>query len=66
MFEWADVWKFLAGFLAGFSVKWILNVRSSRNTVQQHNNVVGGHLAGHNITTESRTGDDAAQKHRRR
>ena len=44
-------WEFLAGFLVGFTFKWILVWRSSRTTIHQSGNVVGGNLAGHDVIT---------------
>lgn len=53
--HWHDIWKFLAGFLTGFSFKWILVWRSSRTTVRQSNNVVGGNQAGRDVNIEDRS-----------
>jgi len=43
------IWKFVVGFLAGFTFKWILVWRSNRSTIRQSGNVVGGNLAGRDV-----------------
>jgi hypothetical protein len=41
--------ELIASFLAGFSLKWILVVRSSRVNINQQGNIVGGNLAGRDV-----------------
>lgn len=52
--EWGDVLKFLAGFLTGFSFKWLLVWRSNRTSLRQQGNVVGGSLAGRDVNIKNR------------
>jgi hypothetical protein len=54
MIDWHDVLKFLAGFLAGFSVKWFFVWRSNRTTITQNKNIVGGNLAGRDVNIRNR------------
>ena len=51
MIELRDVLEILIGALAGYSIKWIFVVRSHRQTITQQGNVVGGNLAGRDVTT---------------
>jgi hypothetical protein len=53
--EWRDVLEVLGGFLAGFSVKWFFVWRSNRTTIQQKGNIVGGSLAGRDVTVNRDT-----------
>jgi hypothetical protein len=61
--EWAiGVGSFLAGLVSGYSLKFVIDVRTKKivssptalatdSSVAQSGNVAGGHIAGGNITT---------------
>lgn len=49
--EWRHILELVASFLAGFTLKWVLVVRSNRTTVRQQGNMVGGNMAGRDVKT---------------
>lgn len=48
--DWRHIAELVASFFAGFSLKWVLVVRSKRTNIHQQDNVVGGNLAGRDVT----------------
>jgi hypothetical protein len=63
--DWVAVGSFVAGLIAGYTIKIVVDVRANKSagrsrakaldgSVAQSGNVAGGHIAGGNIKIDSK------------
>lgn len=45
-----DILEIVVSFFAGYSLKWVFVVRTKKQMIQQSGNVVGGNMAGRDVT----------------